>query len=97
MIRASSRRRLPVNGNGFEKALPLGENAPIFTRFGGFMPALGLLFIIPAALTVNCVALAPADPTALHVVTFILHFASDTKPNSTAVSNTWDEQNEKAV
>ena len=54
----------------------------MFTRFAGFLLIPGLLLTLPAALTVHCVAQAPAEPIALRVVTFNLRFASDKKPNS---------------
>jgi endonuclease/exonuclease/phosphatase family metal-dependent hydrolase len=52
----------------------------MFTRC--FMPILCLLVAMPAALTVHCVAQAPAEAIALRVVTFNLRFASTNKPNS---------------
>jgi len=56
----------------------------MFTRFGCFVLAVGLLVTMPGALTLTCVAQAPAEPIALRVVTFNLRFASDKKPNSWA-------------
>jgi len=56
----------------------------MFTRFGCFVLAVGLLVTMPGALTLNCVAQAVAEPIALRVVTFNLRFASDKKPNSWA-------------